>query len=251
MSIKLYNIYITKSEKNNETVQSKNEHRKNVFDSHIWIHDDELKKNLIDKSVNFSVEYVKSKYGIGFHNQVSLTEVNIKDVFRDIQRINKLDITTSHLRLCKLFEEVGEFSRAINMKLGRKMTNLTDEQIIEEIKEEAADAIQCLLSFADTYELDYSFFKDQFINDSHKPDGTSPEFIILKVFKYVGGIVYRFEKNHPELIYQFNRCISKILSLTSYYGIRESEILEKILQKNIKWEKIVNKRNKNERTQRS
>lgn len=166
----------------------------------------------------------------------------MKDTYKEIQRINKLDPSSSELRLCKFFEEVGEFARAVNMMLGRKATTLNNEQILEEIKEEAADTIQCLLSFADTYDLDYSVFKDQFINGSHKPDGTRPEFMLPKVFKYVGGIVYRFETNHPELICQFNRCISKVLSLTSYYGIKESEVVEKISVKNIKWEKIVNKR---------
>lgn len=169
----------------------------------------------------------------------------MKEVYKDIQRINKLDPATSELRLCKLFEEVGEFARAVNMKLGRKATELNDEQILEEIKEEAADTIQCLLSFADTYELEYNFFKDQFRDGSHKPDGTKPEFILPKVFKYIGGIVYRFETNHDELIYQFNRCISKVLSLTSYYGIKESEVVSKILEKNIKWEKVVMKRIEN------
>lgn len=169
----------------------------------------------------------------------------MKEVYKEIQRINQLDPATSELRLCKLFEEVGEFARAVNMKLGRKATELSDEQILEEIKEEAADTIQCLLSFADTYDLDYSVFKDQFIDGSHKPDGTKPEFMLPKVFKYVGGIVYRFETNHPELIYQFNRCISKVLSLTSYYGIKESEVVDKISHKNIKWEKVVMKRIEN------
>lgn len=171
----------------------------------------------------------------------------MKEVYKEIQRINQLDPATSELRLCKLFEEVGEFARAVNMKLGRKTTELSDEQILEEIKEEAADTIQCLLSFADTYDLDYSVFKDQFIDGSHKPDGTKPEFMLPKVFKYVGGIVYRFETNHPELIYQFNRCISKVLSLTSYYGIKESEVVAKIAHKNIKWEKVVMKRIENAR----
>lgn len=167
----------------------------------------------------------------------------MKEIYKDIQRINKLDPATPELRLCKLFEECGEFSRAINMKLGRKATDLTDEQIFEEIKEEAADTIQCLLSFADTYELEYDHFKDEFRNGSHKPDGTHPENILIKVNKYIGGICYRFEKNHPELIYQFNTCISKVLSLTSYYGIEESEVISKIAEKNKKWEKVVNKRN--------
>jgi len=166
----------------------------------------------------------------------------MKKVYKEIQRINQLDPATPELRLAKIFEEAGEFARAVNMKLGRKATSLSSEEILEEIKEEAADTIQCLLSFADSYNLDYSHFKDQFIDDSHRPDGVRPEVVLAKIFKYIGGIVYRFEYNHPELIYQFNRCISKVLTLTTEYGIKESEVVAKIAVKNLKWEKVVNNR---------
>lgn len=166
----------------------------------------------------------------------------MKDVYKEIERINALDPATPTLRLAKLFEEAGEFAQAVNKKLGRKVINETEEEIIELIKEEAADTIQCLLSFADSYDLDYSHFKDEFIENSHRPDGTLPEDMLAKIFKYIGGIVYRYEKNHPELEFQFNRCLSKILTLTSFYGIKESEVVAKIAQKNIKWEAVVNKR---------
>jgi NTP pyrophosphatase (non-canonical NTP hydrolase) len=166
----------------------------------------------------------------------------MKKVYKEIQRINKLDPATPTLRLCKLFEEAGEFAQAVNKKLGRKVVNETEQEVLDLIKEEAADTIQCLLSFADSYDLGYSHFKDEFRDGSHRPDGTKPEVILAKIFKYVGGIVYRFEKNHPELEFQFNTCISKVLTLASYYGIKESEVVAKIAEKNIKWEKVVNKR---------
>lgn len=51
----------------------------------------------------------------------------MKETYKDIQRINALDPATSELRLCKLFEECGEFSRVVNMKFGRKATELTPE----------------------------------------------------------------------------------------------------------------------------
>lgn len=171
----------------------------------------------------------------------------MKKVYKDIQRINALDPATPTLRLCKLFEEAGEFAQAINKKLGRKVVNETEEEVIDLIKEEAADTIQCLLSFADSYELGYEFFKDQFIDGSHRTDGIHPEAVLRKLFKYIGGVVYRFEKNHPELIYQFNKCISKVFILTTEYGIKESEVIAKIAEKNIKWEKVVNERIKNKK----
>ncbi len=166
----------------------------------------------------------------------------MKNIYKDIQRINALDPATPALRLAKLFEEAGEFAQAVNKKLGRKVVSETEQEVIDLICEEAADTIQCLLSFADSYELDYDFFKDQFIENSHEPDGMHPERILAKLFKYIGGVVYRWEKNHSELIFQFNACLSKVFALTSYYGIKESEVIAKIAQKNIKWEKVVNKR---------
>ena len=166
----------------------------------------------------------------------------MKEIYKDIQRINALDPATPALRLCKLFEEAGEFAQAINKKLGRKVVNETEEEVIDLICEEAADTIQCLLSFADSYDLGFHFFEDQFIENSHEPDGMHPDRILAKLFKYIGGVVYRWEKNHDELIFQFNACLSKVFSLTSYYGIKESEVIAKIAVKNIKWEKVVNKR---------
>ena len=37
----------------------------------------------------------------------------MKKVFKEIQRINKLDPATPELRLCKIFEEAGEFAQAV------------------------------------------------------------------------------------------------------------------------------------------
>jgi len=244
--IKLYNIYITEGDEafgyKGDSGKYGLKHGLSVQQSHLWINNGEIKKNHVDDS--FDVDELISKFGIGFHQMVTLHNLDMQEVYKDIQRINELDPAESEFRLCKFFEEGGEFSRAINMKLGRKFTSLTDEEILEEIKEEAADTIQCLLSFADSYDIGYDHFKDEFIDGSHEPDGTRPEKMLIKVNKYIGGICYRFEKNHPELIYQFNRCISKVLGLTSYYGIKESEIVLKIAQKNRKWESVVEKRNK-------
>lgn len=170
--------------------------------------------------------------------KLEVMKQDIKDVYADIQRINKIDPATPTLRLCKFFEEAGEFAQAVNKKLGRKTVTETDQEVLDLIKEEAADTIQCLLSFADSYDLGYKHFIDEFNDDSHDPEGLRPEVALRKVFKYVGGIVYRFEKKSPELIDQFNRCISKVLTVAYYYGIKESEVVAEISRKNIKWEKV-------------
>ena len=83
----------------------------------------------------------------------------MKEIYKEIQRINELDPANPALRLCKLFEEAGEFAQAVNKKLGRKVVNETEQEVLDLIKEEAADTIQCLLSFADSYDLGFHFFE--------------------------------------------------------------------------------------------
>lgn len=101
----------------------------------------------------------------------------MKKVFKDIQRINKLDPATPSERLCKLFEESGELAQAVNKKIGRKVVTETDDEIRDLILEEASDTIQCVISLIDSWDITYD------------------------------------------------------------------EVVEKIKSKNIKWEKVINKKN--------
>ena len=79
----------------------------------------------------------------------------MKDIYKDIQRINLLDPATPAERLCKLFEESGELAQAVNKKIGRKVVTETDEEVRELILEESADTIQCVISLIDTWEISY------------------------------------------------------------------------------------------------
>jgi len=166
----------------------------------------------------------------------------MEEIYKDIQRINRLDPVSPILRLAKLFEEVGEFARAINMKLGRKSTTLSDEEILEEIKEEAADTIQCLFSFIDSFEIDFKHFKEEFLENSHISEELIPEITLAKIFKYIGYISHRLENNILD-INLFIQCVSEVLTLASYYGVKESEVIAKISEKNIKWEKVIKNKN--------
>ncbi len=79
----------------------------------------------------------------------------MKKVFKDIQRINKLDPATPSERLCKLFEESGELAQAVNKKIGRKVVTETDDEIRDLILEEASDTIQCVISLIDNWDITY------------------------------------------------------------------------------------------------
>ena len=75
----------------------------------------------------------------------------MKNLFKEIQKINKLDPATNTERLAKLFEEAGELAQEVNKTNGRKTHDSTDEEIIKEITSEAADVIQNVFSLADGF----------------------------------------------------------------------------------------------------
>lgn len=79
--------------------------------------------------------------------------LKFEDVFNDISRINKKDPATHSERLSKLFEEAGEFARAVNKTTGRKVLSEDDtiQKIELDILEEAADTIQNVISVLDGF----------------------------------------------------------------------------------------------------
>ena len=79
----------------------------------------------------------------------------MKELYKEIQEINKLDQVGPAERLCKLFEESGELAQAVNRSIGRKVNTTSKEEVIDLICEEAADTIQCVISLIDTYGITY------------------------------------------------------------------------------------------------
>ncbi len=79
----------------------------------------------------------------------------MKELYKEIQEINKLDQVGPAERLCKLFEESGELAQAVNKSIGRKVNTTSKEEVIDLICEEAADTIQCVISLIDTYGITY------------------------------------------------------------------------------------------------
>ena len=175
------------------------------------------------------------------HELLENYKFRMKELYKEIQRLNALDPVGPEKRLCKLFEEAGELAQAVNKKLGRKVVTETDEKIIDLIREEAADTIQCVLSFMDSYGMDLTFMEDTFVDGSNKEDIPTKE-VLMKLFKHIGCLSYDVEhSNNANKVY-VNKCISKAFILARHHGLSESEVIEKIKEKNIKWEALVTKR---------
>jgi NTP pyrophosphatase (non-canonical NTP hydrolase) len=107
---------------------------------------------------------------------------NFEEVFKEISDLNKKDPASHSERLNKLFEEAGEFARAVNKVIGRKQLSEEDtpDKIDMDILEEAADTIQ------------------------------------------------------------------NVISVIEGFGWTSEHLIFQIQQKNREWEKVINKRNKNE-----
>jgi len=62
--------------------------------------------------------------------------------------------------LSKLSEETGELAQAINKLNGRKkIKGETEKEILDNIEEEAADSIQCIMAIAINAGVDYESLK--------------------------------------------------------------------------------------------
>lgn len=81
--------------------------------------------------------------------------MKFEEIYSDISRINKKDPATAAERLGKLFEEAGELAKAINKTNGRKIlkSEESSETIRTEIVDEAADAIQNVISVIDGFDI--------------------------------------------------------------------------------------------------
>jgi len=91
-----------------------------------------------------------------------------KELYEEVQAINKLDDVGAPERLCKLFEESGELAQAVNRTIGRKKNRMSEEEVIDLICEEAADTIQCVLSLVDTYGISYEDLTKMMVKKNKK-----------------------------------------------------------------------------------
>lgn len=79
----------------------------------------------------------------------------MKELFKEIKKIDKIAYRSLPKAVCKLSEEYGELVQAINRGMGMKKHNLSREEIRNNIKEESADLIQNIFLLASRFKIDY------------------------------------------------------------------------------------------------
>jgi NTP pyrophosphatase (non-canonical NTP hydrolase) len=78
--------------------------------------------------------------------------------------------------LGKLTEEVGELAQAVNKINGRKkIKSESKEEILDNVEEEAADAIQCIMAIAINAGVKYDSLKKRLVEKNHKFADTKSE----------------------------------------------------------------------------
>lgn len=99
----------------------------------------------------------------------------IKDIIQKLDHPDTAAINMT-LHLSKLTEEVGELAQSINKLNGRKkLKGETNDQINDNIEEEAADAIQCIMAIAINAGVEYESLKKRLIEKNTKFANTIKE----------------------------------------------------------------------------
>ena len=161
--------------------------------------------------------------------------------FKDVVRINKQDPAKAKLRLCKVLEEMGELTQAVNKTLGRKVVKETKEEVLENILEELADTFQCLYSWWDSDANNAIGDAEQVLNATVVPIRHSDSVEETIIASY--SAISRAEANGRGLIYQDMSLIYiELLKLAQCFEIEFDDINKMVLIKNKKWETLVEAR---------
>lgn len=91
----------------------------------------------------------------------------IKDIVAEFDEPNNVALNMTY-HLGKLFEEGGELAQAVNKHNGRKKRKgLSNEEINDNIEEEAADAIQCIMAIAINAGVEYDSLKKRLVEKNN------------------------------------------------------------------------------------
>ncbi len=71
--------------------------------------------------------------------------IKMREALEQIKELDKLDPCSNSEAICKIVEELGEFTTEVNKTTGRKHTTDSDEVIQANLLEECADTFQNLL----------------------------------------------------------------------------------------------------------
>lgn len=161
--------------------------------------------------------------------------------FKDVARINKQDKTTAELRLCKVYEEMGELTQAVNKTLGRKVAKETKEEILDNILEELADTFQCLYSWWDTSVNKASEDLERTLDLTTVPvkHSKSAQEVVIDCYKAIADT----EASSYGVTYSsMAKVFIELLKLAQCFKFEFDDINKMVLIKNKKWEAVVDAR---------
>lgn len=78
----------------------------------------------------------------------------MKQILEEIKKLDDMDQKPISESMCKLFEELGEFTQEVNKMIGMKVHNETHSEIREKLLEEMADTIQNILLIGSRFNID-------------------------------------------------------------------------------------------------
>ena len=106
----------------------------------------------------------------------------MKRAVEQIRKLDELDQCTISEAMCKVLEELGEFTAEVNKMTGRKHTSDTTEKIKANLLEECADTFQNLLLVMSRFDItleqlepeilkkDRKWFKKMYLNGTASKD---------------------------------------------------------------------------------
>jgi uncharacterized protein YfaA (DUF2138 family) len=168
-----------------------------------------------------------------------------KQAIEDVVRINALDKTSVTNRLCKVYEEAGELTQAINKTLGRKVVDETEDEVKDNILEEMADTLQCIYSWWDTSSTIGSSGANYLLEIMSIPlkHNNKAATVLLQLYKHIADA----SDNEDVGIYKISYIVTELIMLAQCFGYTFDDLNRKVLEKNKKWEAVVERKKEQEK----
>lgn len=92
----------------------------------------------------------------------------MKQIYKDIKKLNEITGRNLSLIMMKTTEEFGELAQEVNKLYGLKKTKETQKDINQNILEEGVDTIQCVLSLLAENGHSYKDIKNMMLKKNDK-----------------------------------------------------------------------------------
>jgi NTP pyrophosphatase (non-canonical NTP hydrolase) len=192
----------------------------------------------------------------------------MKEAFDDVVRLDSIENVGLSRKGCKLAEEAGELMQVICRYIGMKHNEMTPQEMQEEAFGEIADVVQNCFCIANQFGITFEdllcesrkqkrFPKIDEVSKTKIDENKNYEFNPDVLAEYgclfsnsVGKLMKKITKkifasnnhNKQKIILRINDVIDDALSIACLLDVDMFEVENKILEKNKKWLKRIEKR---------